>query len=509
MNIVIRTDSSLHIGSGHIMRCLVLAEKLKAQGHQVSFASRSQQGDLIEFVEKKGFHVYLLNKPKQWKKPKNSSDYAAWLQVSWQDDAQSFIQQIEDVDLIIVDHYGINAQWEGFIKSHFSCQIFVIDDLVRQHQAEIILDQTLARTSQEYKKLNPNSLVLTGSDFALITPKFVELRNKILQSKINTTPPTVLLSMGGVDQPNATLKVLEALSKLKNKPKVTVLLSPRAPHYKLVSEYYQQHIDWIQHINFVEDMAELMSKHSFAIGAPGTTSWERACLGIPSIIIPLADNQKTTCEQLTKAGAAIKVELAEIKTLLVVAYQTMHEQWQSMHLKNLAICDGLGLQRVVHSINDFETKKNNAVILRAANNSDIKQVYDWQLLPQTRQYALIKSIPTWCEHQQWMKAKLEDKAHFFYMIKSLLTEADIGVLRLDKQSDENKANRYTLSIFLDPLYMGKGFAKEALNYIDTLHPRLSIEAKVLEENKASQALFSSANYTRVSPTLFIRQPSID
>ena len=98
MNIVIRSDASLHIGSGHIMRCLVLAEKLKTQGHLVSFASRPQQGDLIQFVEKKGFHVYLLNKPKQWKTPKNSSDYAASLQVSWQDDAQSFIQQIEDVD---------------------------------------------------------------------------------------------------------------------------------------------------------------------------------------------------------------------------------------------------------------------------------------------------------------------------------------------------------------------------------------------------------------------------
>jgi len=509
MNIVIRTDSSLHIGSGHIMRCLVLAEKLKNQGHQVSFASRPQQGDLIQFVEKKGFHVHLLNKPKQWKTPKDSSDYAAWLQVSWEDDAQSFIQQIENVDLIIVDHYGINAEWESFIKTHFSCHIFAIDDLLRQHQAEIILDQTLQRTSLEYKNLTSNPLVLAGSDFALINPYFAEVRSKILQSETVATTNSVLISMGGVDQPNATLKVLTALSLLENKPKVTVLLSPRAPHYKIVNEYCQAHRAWIKHLDFVENMPELMAKHHVAIGAPGTTSLERACLGIPSIIIPLADNQKTTCEQLTNAGAAIKVELAKIETLLPTTYQTLCEQWQTMHLNNMNICDGLGLQRVVQCIHDFEIQKPNAVILRTANNQDIKQVYDWQLLPQTRQYALIKSIPTWLEHQQWMKEKLDDKTHFFYIIKSLLTEADIGVLRLDKHSDKNETNIYTLSIFLDPLYMGKGFAKETLNYINILHPAITIRAKVLEENKASQALFSSVNYTRVSPTLFIREPTLD
>ena len=504
MNIVIRSDASLHIGSGHIMRCLVLAKSLTIHGHQVSFASRPQQGDLISFIESKNFKVYRLNQPEKWLTPQDTSDYQAWLQVSWQDDAQSFIQQVDKVNLVIVDHYGIDAQWEHNIKDHFKCNLMAIDDLTRQHQADIILDQTLLRSPQEYKHLNPNSTVLAGSDFALINPHFFYLRNKLLHSKISIVQPRILVSMGGVDQPNATLKILKALSLLKDNAKVTVLLSPRAPHYKQVSEYCERHKDWLQHIDFTEKMAALMAEHHFAIGAPGTTSWERACLGIPSIIIPLAENQKTISKQLTKVGAAIKLELKEIKTSLRSSYQHLKKQYEEMHLNNLSICDGLGLQRVVQCINDCDAKQGNAIILRPANELDIKQVYEWQLLPQTRQYALIKELPTWCEHKKWMGKKLTQKMHFFYIIESLLNKDSIGVVRLDKNEDEV----YTLSIFIDPHYFRQGFAKKALNYVNLLHPDITIQATVLEDNKASQHLFTSVNYSRVSPTRFIRYPLI-
>ena len=506
MKIIIRADASIHIGSGHIMRCLVLAEKLRKQGHDIYFASRPQPGDLVQLVQDKGFTVYELNTPNQWEVPHNNSDYKAWLQTSWQEDAQNLLQKVDNVDLVIVDHYGIGADWELFVKKALSCKIFAIDDLLRAHQADLVLDQTLLRTSNQYQFLNPNSMILAGCDFCLLNPLFVNYRNKSLQSKprsLSIESSKVLISMGGIDQPNATLKVLEALSSTTTKkPSVTVLLSPRAPHYKAINQFASQHKDWVLHIDFIDNMAKLMTEHNVAIGAPGTTSWERACLGIPSIIIPLAENQQEISKQLVHTGAAIKVELSEIQKRLIPSYQKMIEQWEKMHSINLSICDGLGIYRTTQAINELENGTSHSIALRVASQSDIKQVYEWQLLPQTRQYALIKKLPTWIEHEQWMKNKLTQKMDYFYIVESLLNRDKIGVVRLDKEEDE----LYILSIFIDPDCFNKGFAKKALNYIDLLHPEITIKVIVLEENKASQLLFVAAGYSRISSTRFIRYP---
>lgn len=353
MNVVIRADASIHIGSGHIMRCLVLAHALKELGHTISFSSRPQQGDLIDFVRKRGFKVHELGTPVYWQTPVDSSDYVAWLQVPWQEDAVSLIKQIDDVDLLIVDHYSLNADWELLVKNSLSCKVFVIDDLVRKHHADLILDQTLLRDSKEYEDINPNSNVLTGCDFALLNPLFLDYRNEILkQNKALSRPIKILVTMGGIDQPNATLRVLSALSAVKSNSRisVTVLLGPKAPHYFQVREFSLKHLEWITHIDFVDNMAELMSNSCIAIGAPGSTSWERACLGIPSVVIPLAENQTCIASNLEAVNAVIKVELPEFDDTFLYAYESILNNWQSYHETNLAICDGRGSDRVLQRI---------------------------------------------------------------------------------------------------------------------------------------------------------------
>ena len=178
----------------------------------------------------------------------------------------------------------------------------------------------------------------------------------------------------------------------------------------------------------------------------------------------------------------------------------MIEGWYDMRLSNLSVCDGLGLFRVTHCINQLSVNRNNAMVLRAATQSDIKQVYDWQLLPETRKYALTQDAPTWEGHQKWMKTKLAEVSDYFYIIESLTDGHNIGVVRLDKQSE----GQYLISIFIDPNYFGQGYAKQALAYIDLLHPQFEIQATVLAENNASQRLFTAANYQQVSAESFIR-----
>ncbi|PKH05283.1 UDP-2,4-diacetamido-2,4,6-trideoxy-beta-L-altropyranose hydrolase [Moritella sp. Urea-trap-13] len=539
MNVVIRADASTHIGSGHVMRCLVLALGLVEQGHQVSFVCRPQTGDLIEFIEHKGFTVHLLASPQTWLEPQHSADYVAWLQVPWQEDAQNLLMLVAVADLVIVDHYALNKDWQQQIKQALDCKVMVIDDLVREHAADLILDQTLLRLKSEYQATDDTKL-LTGCDFALLNPRFSDYRQHALANDILCDRPKLLLSMGGSDQPNATLSVLTALAKMPtlSRPLVTVLLGPRAPHYQQVKAFCLQHDDWITHLDFVDDMAELMSQQQVAIGAPGTTSWERACLGLPSIIVPLADNQQTISRNLVAVDAAYKLELDEIAEHLLSSYQRLLQNWSQLRGNNLRLCDGLGLKRVLTAIGDFTGACH--LQLRAATGADIKLVFDWQCQPSTRQYALNKQLPTWAEHNKWMTDKLLQQQDYFYIIEianSVIADIEItdtevensevaksevvknevvnrsgnqldsdhisvGVVRLDKIT---KAE-YLLSIFIDPAYYSQGIAKRALAYLDALHPRITIHAQVLTANLASQQLFTQAGYQRLSAESFIRYP---
>lgn len=351
MNIVIRADASVHIGSGHVMRCLVLAKALQQNGHHVCFITRPQQGDMVDFIIQQRIKVIALPSPLTPLIATCSSDYAAWLHVSELDDAESTITLIDDIDLMIVDHYGINSEWEQQVKTKLQCLVMAIDDLVRPHHADMILDQTFARKASDYNSSTAAAkYVLTGCQFALLAPHFAALRERASCKQLNISKPKVLISMGGIDNPNASFQVLQSLELLPSKPSVTVLLSRRSPHFEQVSAFCQDRFAWITHIEFTHAMAELMLEHDLSIGAPGSTSWERACLGLPAIVIPLAENQQQICSVLESVGAVLRVELNNIHTELLPAYHYILGNWIELQQVNLSLCDGFGSSRVVERI---------------------------------------------------------------------------------------------------------------------------------------------------------------
>tara|TARA_Y100001956_G_scaffold68033_1_gene70356 strand:- start:995 stop:1615 length:621 start_codon:yes stop_codon:yes gene_type:complete len=201
------------------------------------------------------------------------------------------------------------------------------------------------------------------------------------------------------------------------------------------------------------------------------------------------------------AGAAKQVELSRIETDLVPTYHELLSQYKEIRRINLQLCDGQGVKRVVKAIkrlSEFSLK------LRPAITSDIEQVYEWQCKPETRKYALNKAVPSFLEHQAWMTKKLAADNDYFYIIEindeHNKTTAPVGVVRLDNSAQ----GQYTISIFIDADYFGKGIGKYALQQIDNLHPNVVINATVLKENAASQALFSRAGYQRVNAEQFTR-----
>lgn len=369
MKIAFRTDASLQMGSGHIMRCLTLADALTAQGAQCHFISRAHPGHLLDLVRQRGHQVTSLPvplpDPATFIEVAGASEetqaavpvHAAWLGCHWQTDAQQTGTVLATLkpDWLVVDHYALDQQWEMTLQPHYS-KLMVIDDLAdRAHACDLLLDQNLGRQPEDYAKLVPaHCQVLTGPGYALLRPEFAALRACSMQRRqTNSAIRRLLITMGGVDQPNATGQVLQAL---KNCPlpadcNITVVMGLTAPWLQNVRELAAQ-IPWPTEVVVnVNDMAQRMADSDLAIGAAGSTSWERCCLGLPTLMVVLADNQKEAAAHIEHAGAAYCLTLGghlhqQIADRLQL-FLDKPEQLSQMSICASEMTDGAGIGRMI------------------------------------------------------------------------------------------------------------------------------------------------------------------
>ena len=337
MKLLFRADASRRIGSGHVMRCLALAEALRPEATDIHFVCRRLDGDLHSLIEAKGFRCSLLP--------------AGGTPLDPMTDAQQTAALVDGVDWLVVDHYEIDHRWERAMRR--TCErLMVIDDLVdRPHDCDILLDQTFGRQPDEYAALTPDECrVLAGTDFALLRPEFAASRPAALARRAASEGVHhVLVSMGGFDPDNRTLDVLETLAgtSYAKRLTVTVVCGTQAPDAEASLSALASHFGALNIRQQVDNMAELMAAADLAIGAGGTTSWERCCMGLPSLICVLADNQRDIARQLSAAGAiGVWASCSELKKQLD-RYATDSALHRSAIDAAARICDGRGLERVV------------------------------------------------------------------------------------------------------------------------------------------------------------------
>ncbi|WP_028300828.1 UDP-2,4-diacetamido-2,4,6-trideoxy-beta-L-altropyranose hydrolase [Oceanospirillum beijerinckii] len=368
MNIVFRADASINIGSGHIMRCLTLADALTERGHQCRFICRPHKGHLGDFIHQKGYHVEFLSAPRASDQVDPITDssgsdlppHAHWLGATWQQDAEQTLQTLsilftsgQAVDWLIVDHYALDYHWQDACEAGFK-QLMVIDDLAdRKHRCNLLLDQTFGRTADNYQSLVPAGCqILTGAQYALLRPEFSEWRTTSLKRRQSPELNNLLINLGGVDKDNITGTLLKAIdhSHLPESCELTVVMGVTAPHIEQVKQIAAELKQPCQVLQGVNNMAELMANADFAIGAAGSTSWERCCLGLPTLMIILAENQQTIAKQLQAAGAA---QSLSIGPKLAQQVAQCFDQLSPNYLSNSsqaaqAISDGLGCLKVVN-----------------------------------------------------------------------------------------------------------------------------------------------------------------
>ncbi len=265
MNIIIRTDASIAIGSGHVMRCLTVAKKLNEAGCHVKFWMEPLEGNLINFVAQQGFEN---------------------------------VTEAERADLYIVDHYRLNIAWERMIRS-YTPKIVVIDDLAREHDCDLLLDQNVMPNYEiRYDGLVPaHCIKLVGPRYLIMREEFIEARLNV--RKKHNKIERLLVFMGGTDPTNETMKILSAFNG-KQFPHLDIVVGNGNPMKSLIEEIcHKEGHHYHCQINY---MAQLMLLADFAIGAGGATMWERCYLGLPSSATIVADNQISTTEYADSLG---------------------------------------------------------------------------------------------------------------------------------------------------------------------------------------------------------------
>lgn len=373
MNVTFRVDASLAIGSGHVMRCLTLANALRLRGHYCQFVCAQNSGHMIEIIRHSGFKVLTLasrgSEYKDYKYEGTDNLYIQWLGCSQDEDAkqtntalvlncqQSLANTGMTSDWLVVDSYALNHQWQ---KSFYDqgIKILVIDDLAdRLHLCDLLLDQTFGRTAFDYQLLVPAECeILAGVDYCLLRPEFVHYRTVATEKRQEKKRYNVLITLGGIDEHNVTEQILTIFDQM-SLPELHFIVvvgenSPWQERIKMLAVTLGITIT----VNVgVSNMAALINQCDFAIGAAGSTTWERCCLGLPSALVAIADNQQFALSMLAAAGIVAKLDISTLESDIksIFTAKNRDEMMATLATNCKQLVDGAGCIRVVEKMENI------------------------------------------------------------------------------------------------------------------------------------------------------------
>lgn len=487
--IAFRTDAGAQVGTGHFMRCLTLADELKKHGARIRFISRNLPEHLSNMLNEKGME-YL---PLSIDVAKESLDellHATWLGTSQAQDAQATIQALayQSWDWVIVDHYALDERWERTVRSNCK-KLMVIDDLAdRQHDCDVLLDQNYYADMQTryISKVPTHCQLLLGPRYALLNEDFITLREKV---KVRTGDvKKILVFFGGVDAGNYSSLAIQALAELNIRQQVDVVIGSQHPNREQIQQSCIQH-GFICHVQTAR-MAELMADADLAIGAGGTATWERCCLGLPTISFCLAENQR----KLIADGSAAGLLYAPIsgRTLLEVIRDHLRNLLENPALINLIsetamkFVDGKGSLRVASAM------RIGSIEIKRASIEDSKKLFDWRNHPKIREASINSAFISWDKHQRWFEAVLTDKNR--ELIIGMIEDQTVGVVRFDIENDFAEVSIYLIQE-ASVAGQGRNLLISAERWLNTNRPEIRrIHASVLAENEASKNLFLASSY---------------
>lgn len=503
MNIFFRVDASSEMGTGHVVRCLALAQVLRQRGDRVVFICRTLPGNLLAVIEGHGHETVALPAPDPSSEvAPDELAHAPWLEVHWTRDADETAAAIADLtgtaDWLVVDHYALDARWEGLLRRRCA-QLLAIDDLAdRPHDCDLLLDQNLhANARARYVgRVAPGCRLLCGPRYVLLRSEFAAARSRIRPR--DGTVSRVVVFFGGVDRDNFTGLLIGQLDGwVPSDIEFDIIVGVANPHAGLLRRMCAQRPQFLLHEQ-VEDMAALLNVTDLAIGAAGSSVWERCCLGVPSIVVSVAANQDAGLRQLGETGVAFVVEpqsrppQASAVAIADALKFALTSPLALRHQSRLAaeLIDGQGAARVVRRM--WKTDLH----CRRAEAADRDSILAWRNHPAIRSVSRNSAEIDARQHGAWLHAVIANPSVELLICQS--REQAVGVLRYDIHGEAAE-----VSIYLVPERLGSGLGREVLAageaWLRAERPAVRrIWADVLASNHGSMQMFRDAGFFDIS-----------
>jgi UDP-2,4-diacetamido-2,4,6-trideoxy-beta-L-altropyranose hydrolase len=469
--VLFRVDASESIGTGHVVRCLALSPELERRGIEPWFACRPGAGDPTSQIEASGYPVIRLEG--------SSSTELAAISGRVPHDARH-----RPFASLVMDHYGLGAEWLNGARK-LAARRLVIDDLAdRSLPCEFLVNPNLGVVPGDYAGLAaPTARLLLGTRYVLLRPPFRAAR--AASRRPAGAVGTVLVTMGGSDPSGATATAVSAVRSALPNARIDVVLGALYRGQTIEGPGIQVH-----RAIGGEAMAQLMTDADLAIGAGGTTSWERCAIGLPTVIVRLAGNQDAIARRLDADGEAVDagpIERLDVAALSGLIRQLADDRSKREAMSDRAwdLVDGRGVERVAHHL--------DGVRVRRATMADARLLWRWANDPDTRAASLNPEPIPYPDHLRWLRDRLADRSCLLLIGGN--GAGPLGQVRFDGREADAE-----VSISVAPEHRGTvgGLLLEsAVRRFRRWMPQASLLAQVKIDNGPSRRLFERAGFRLV------------
>lgn len=479
--VAIRADASPSLGAGHIVRCLALADALRASGAKIVFMCDADTPSTVPSLATFGHDLHILDGPRA------------------SEPAQMQRALPDGCDLLVVDHYEWQKVDEQSCRT-FANIILVIEDLVgREHDCDFILDQAYGRDPSVYDDLVPASTErMMGARYVLLRPQFREYRDHHASAAIHDGQINkITICYGATDPKRVTVRTIYALDQMPDRFDITVIIGSASADLEAIEHAATHSCHNVNVLIDCQSMAEEFGAADLVFTACGSTIWELFAVGAVSASVQTSDNQASNAAIIQDQNLGFFLGDADQLTDhdLQRGIQNVFDHRASFSDIQRAvgsICDALGPRRVAQTVFP-ERAEGKCVTLKPATRDDSNVLYGWQSDPGMRQHFRNPAVPTRAEHDAWFSSKMSDPNCLLNII--YLDSEPVGVLRLDARTmSDADAPAYDVAILLADKARGMGVGTRALHLGRWLLPNAHLYAEVMDENTASKRLFTKAGY---------------
>jgi len=495
----IRVDASARMGTGHLKRCLSLAEALEQAGATVSLVVRPIDNVAAHVLAHTAWPVHWLSEPEgndglAAESSLGDPPHASWASVPWAQDVRETIAALraQPPDWLVLDHYAFDSRWHRAVTEALATRLLVIDDTAdRTLAADALLDHNwhVDHNTKYAGRVLRAPRWLCGPRFALLSSVYRDAARYRTQPEVRS----IGIFMGGTDPGGMSARVLGVCREVGFGGDIEIATTSANPQLDALRAACTGALRASLMLD-ASDLAEFFARHDLQIGAGGGATWERCCIGLPTIVLALADNQTAVVPALTELGVvrAASMPGAALPTappLAAVLTELLHDATARADLaqRAAALVDARGAQRVALYL------LASTLQVRPASVDDAERLHLWRNHAAVRAVSSHGAMITWPDHVAWLNRVLSTRDRWLFV--GQVGQLPVGSIRFDRTSP----TELEVSLYLDPELQGLGLGPQLLQggelaMANRLGNAFTVRATVLPGNTASQRLFEACRY---------------